>query len=112
MRDSKLGDAALLVLAAVARSCRFGFDIMDETGLKSGSVYRALSRLEERKLLESSWEDPEEALREKRPRRRYYRLTDLGQRLARVEAERLANLVSVARAKRLVGRTALSLGVG
>ena len=80
MRDSKLGDAALLVLAAVARSCRFGFDIMDETGLKSGSVYRALSRLEERKLLESSWEDPEEALREKRPRRRYYRLTEQGRR--------------------------------
>jgi DNA-binding PadR family transcriptional regulator len=51
---------------------------MDETGLKSGSVYRALSRLEEQKLLESSWEDAEEALREKRPRRRYYRLTERG----------------------------------
>ena len=74
----RVGDAALLVLASVARGCRFGFDIMDETGLKSGSVYRALSRLETLQLVESSWEDAEEALREKRPRRRYYRLTARG----------------------------------
>ena len=51
---------------------------MDETGLKSGSVYRALSRLETLKLVESSWEDADEALAEKRPRRRYYRLTPKG----------------------------------
>ncbi len=74
----KLGDAALLVLAALGRGSRFGFDIMDETGLKSGSVYRALSRLEMLRLVESSWEDADEALREKRPRRRYYRLTEKG----------------------------------
>jgi DNA-binding PadR family transcriptional regulator len=80
MLETKLGDAALLVLAAVARGCRFGFDVMDETGLKSGSVYRALSRLEMLRLVESSWEDADEALREKRPRRRYYRLTDRGRK--------------------------------
>jgi DNA-binding PadR family transcriptional regulator len=72
------GDAALLVLAALGRGSRFGFDIMDETSLKSGSVYRALSRLESLQLVESSWEDADEALREKRPRRRYYRLTEKG----------------------------------
>lgn len=76
--NGKVGEGALLVLAAVARGCRFGFDIMDEIGLKSGSVYRALSRLEELELVESSWEDAGEALREKRPRRRYYRLTERG----------------------------------
>jgi PadR family transcriptional regulator, regulatory protein PadR len=75
---AKPGDAALLVLAALGRGSRFGFDIMDETGLKSGSVYRALSRLESLQLVESSWEDADEALREKRPRRRYYRLTEKG----------------------------------
>jgi DNA-binding PadR family transcriptional regulator len=75
---AKPGDAALLVLAALARGSRFGFDIMDETGLKSGSVYRALSRLETLHLVESSWEDADEALAEKRPRRRYYRLTAKG----------------------------------
>jgi DNA-binding PadR family transcriptional regulator len=80
MLETKLGDAALLVLAAVARGCRFGFDVMDETGLKSGSVYRALSRLEMLRFVESSWEDADEALREKRPRRRYYRLTDRGRK--------------------------------
>lgn len=78
MTNLKLGDAALLILAAIARGCPFGFDIMDETGLKSGSVYRALSRLEMLRFVESSWEDAEEALREKRPRRRYYQLTERG----------------------------------
>lgn len=80
MLESKVGDAALLVLAAVSRGSRFGFDIMDETRLKSGSVYRALSRLEALRLVESSWEDADEALREKRPRRRYYQLTEQGRR--------------------------------
>jgi DNA-binding PadR family transcriptional regulator len=80
MLETKLGDAALLVLAAVARGCRFGFDVMDETGLKSGSVYRALSRLEMLRFVESSWEDADEALREKRPRRRYYRMTERGRK--------------------------------
>jgi DNA-binding PadR family transcriptional regulator len=71
---------------------------MDDTGLKSGTVYRALSRLEALELVESSWEDPDEALREKRPRRRYYRLTkrgrsELSQARARLLdfAERLAD---------------------
>ncbi|MGH9323297.1 MAG: PadR family transcriptional regulator, partial [Vicinamibacteria bacterium] len=78
MRQLALGDAPLLVLAAIVRGCPFGFDIMDATGLKSGTVYRALSRLEERKLVASSWEDPEVAVREKRPRRRYYEVTEAG----------------------------------
>jgi DNA-binding PadR family transcriptional regulator len=80
MRESNPGHAALLVLAAIARGSRFGFDIMDETGLQSGSVYRALSRLEELELVESSWEDAEEALAEKRPRRRYYRMNARGRK--------------------------------
>ena len=87
------GDAALLVLAALSRGSRFGFDIMDETGLKSGSVYRALSRLETLHLVESSWEDADEALAEKRPRRRYYHLTSRGREELSTARARLLDFV-------------------
>jgi PadR family transcriptional regulator, regulatory protein PadR len=40
-----------------------------------GTLYRALHRLERAKLVEAFWEDPLEAARESRPRRRLYRLT-------------------------------------
>jgi len=54
-----------------------GADIMRLTGLGSGSVYPILVVLEERGALVSRWEaDEPQALG--RPRRRLYRLTDLG----------------------------------
>ncbi len=40
-----------------------------------GTLYKALTRLERAGLLASSWEDPEIAAREGRPRRRFYRVT-------------------------------------
>ena len=72
------GPSALRVLAAVDRDSAYGFDIMDQTGLKSGTVYRALSRLESLGLVQSRWEEPRRALADKRPRRRYYELTPAG----------------------------------
>ncbi len=63
----------LNVLHAVAKGSRYGFDIMDATGLKSGQVYRALNKFEEAGLVRSEWEDPDAAVQEKRPRRRYQR---------------------------------------
>ena len=78
MRTKPLGNAALVVLASLARGLRYGFDIMDDTGLKSGTVYRALSRLEERGLVRSKWEPARVAAKEKRPRRCYYEITERG----------------------------------
>ncbi len=43
-----------------------------------GTLYKALGRMETAGLLESRWEDPEIALGEGRPRRRFYRVTPLG----------------------------------
>jgi len=43
-----------------------------------GTLYRALSRLEDMGLLESRREEPEIAARENRPGRRLYRLTGMG----------------------------------
>jgi PadR family transcriptional regulator PadR len=68
----------------------YGFDIVDRTGLKSGTIYPILSRLEHAGWLESHWEilDPVTA---GRPRRRLYRLTREGAICAQAEAEARLN---------------------
>ena len=54
-----------------------------------GTLYKALGRLEAGGLLESRWEEPDVALAEGRPRRRFYRVTGAGERvLAAAMAER------------------------
>jgi PadR family transcriptional regulator len=75
----RLRQGAVSVLHAIASGSRFGFDIMDATGLGSGSVYPTLERLEEQGLLRSRWEDARLAHREKRPPRRYFDLTPRGE---------------------------------
>ena len=82
-----LSYAALFVLQAMHQGYRFGFDIMDATGMPSGTVYPALRRLEALGLVESAWEDDERARKANRPRRRYYTLTRPGrQQLSEAEA--------------------------
>ena len=75
-----MGLAALRVLQALAGGSEYGFDIIDATTLPSGTVYPALSRLERDGLVKSSWEDPVKAHRDRRPPRRYYRLSSEGRR--------------------------------
>ncbi|MEJ7809786.1 MAG: PadR family transcriptional regulator [Gemmatimonadaceae bacterium] len=67
-----------VVLQALAHGYRYGFDIMDATGLPSGTVYPILRRLERRRLVGSKWEKEAAAFREQRPPRRYYELTAAG----------------------------------
>jgi DNA-binding PadR family transcriptional regulator len=82
-----LSYTALFVLQALAQGYRFGFDIMDATGLPSGSVYPALRRLEAMRFVDSAWEDDGRARRANRPRRRNYLLTRAGRaQLAEAEA--------------------------
>lgn len=47
-----------------------------------GTLYRALSRLEQMGLVESRWEDPAVPARENRPGRRLYTLTPAGEAAA------------------------------
>jgi PadR family transcriptional regulator, regulatory protein PadR len=54
---------------------RYGYDLSRETGLKSGTLYPALMRLEEQGLLETRWEDPAQR---GRPPRHMYRLNGAG----------------------------------
>ena len=50
----------------------YGLEIINRTGIKSGSLYPILHRLEARELLLGSWEDLDMAAeRGSRPRRRY-----------------------------------------
>lgn len=63
-------------------------EMRDRSGARDliayGNLYRILERMERAGLLESEWEDPEEAAAGRRPRRRLYTLTALGQSAAQV----------------------------
>jgi PadR family transcriptional regulator, regulatory protein PadR len=67
------------VLLAIRGGHRYGFDVMDATGLPDGTVYPILRRLERRGVLEGAWEAEGRARAEQRPPRRYYRLTRVGE---------------------------------
>lgn len=75
MGTGSLSFGTVAVLHAVAAGFRFGFDIVDATGLTAGSVYPALDRLEDRGFLRSSWENATDAQGAGRPARRYFQLT-------------------------------------
>jgi len=70
-----------LVLQALARGHHYGFDVMDATGLPSGTVYPLLRRLEHEGLVRADWEDAAIARGEQRPPRRYYEITADGERV-------------------------------
>ncbi|MGE0865926.1 MAG: PadR family transcriptional regulator [Vicinamibacterales bacterium] len=74
----RLSITAVSVLQAIAGGYEYGFDVIDQTGLPSGTVYPALSRLERDGYVRSAWEDEAGAHAEGRPARRYYRLTAPG----------------------------------
>ncbi len=63
---------------AIAAGYQYGFDVIDQTGLPSGTVYPALSRLERDGLVKSAWENDQDAHADGRPARRYYKLTAPG----------------------------------
>ena len=70
---------AALVLQALAKGYRYGFEIIDFTGLASGTTYPILRRFERDRLVRSKWEGQKKAYGHGRPPRRYYyELTDIG----------------------------------
>lgn len=72
------GQVTSSILQAIDRGRMYGADIMDATGQGAGTVYKVLRRLEGRGLVRGTWEDPAVSERERRPRRRFYRLTAEG----------------------------------
>jgi PadR family transcriptional regulator PadR len=79
----------------------YGLALIDATGVKSGSLYPVLRRLEEQRWVVGEWEDIDEAA-EGRRRRRYYKLTPDGLAVAiDLVTETRNQLVVPARARRL-----------
>jgi len=89
MTPVRVTHATALILQSLASGARHGFQIMDVTGLPSGTVYPVLRRLEREGALESEWEDADEASAAGRRRRRIYRLTKAGMLLVARARERL-----------------------
>jgi DNA-binding PadR family transcriptional regulator len=96
------------ILLALADEERHGYGIMQEIKLRTegqvrlvpGTLYGAIKRLLAQKLIEEVDARPDPGLDDER--RRYYRLTDFGQRVLRAEAARLASLARQAEAKQLL----------
>ena len=103
------------ILLALSQGERHGYAIMQEvaadTGgslqLGPGTLYGCLKRMLAAQLVEESEDRPDPDLDDER--RRYYRITALGARALRAEAERLASAVAAARAKRLFSRKPVTL---
>ena len=97
-----LTPAAFHILLTLATGERHGYAIMQEVKrlsdgrvrLGPGTLYRILKALLDDGLIAESSDRPDPAHDDER--RRYYRLTDLGQRVAQAETRRLARLVSYA----------------
>jgi DNA-binding PadR family transcriptional regulator len=98
------------VLVSLADGDRHGYailqDIAERTGgrirLSPSTLYAVIKRLLESGLIEELSERPDPAHNDER--RRYYRLTSFGRRVAQAEAVRLTRLLSDARASGLVPR--------
>ena len=103
-----LPSAAFQILLSLADGDFHGYGIMrqveEQTGgrmrLGPGTLYSSIQALLEEKLIEEV-DLPGDA-QPGHERRRYYRLSIAGRRLARAEAERLAELLRVARAKKIL----------
>ena len=103
-----LSPAVFHILLALADEERHGYGIMQEVKrrtdgkvrLGAGTLYGAIKRLLEKGIIAETDERPDPELNEER--RRYYRLTDFGQRVLRVEVSRLNQLVQQARAKEVL----------
>jgi DNA-binding PadR family transcriptional regulator len=96
------------ILVTLASGDHHGYSILAEirerTGepLRPGSLYRAIGRLLDDDLVEELDERPAPEFDDER--RRYYRLTELGRRVAAAEAARLEAQVHHARSARLLER--------
>jgi DNA-binding PadR family transcriptional regulator len=100
-----LSPAEFQVLVALADGEKHGYAIGKEVArrtegevrLRAATLYTVLKRLLEQGLVEESASRPDPALDDER--RRYYRLSDRGRKVAVAEAERLDATVRQARAK-------------
>lgn len=103
-----LTPAVFNILLALADGEKHGYAIMSEVEANTqgevkmgpGTLYGSVKRMLEGGLIEESDERPDPAMDDQR--RRYYRLTGLGMRVLKAEAERLDRQLAVARMKQVL----------
>jgi DNA-binding PadR family transcriptional regulator len=103
-----LQPAVFHILMALSEDDRHGYaiiqDVTDRTAgavrLSAGTLYRSIQRMLEDGLIVEIDERPDPE--EDDERRRYYRITPFGRNVARAEAQRLIDLVKMARASGFV----------
>ena len=104
-----LTDLAFNILVALRHEELHGYalikrlrELEGRAALRTGTVYAALARLGD-----DGWVEESEAANEGTDqRRKYYRLTEAGDRAARAEARRLSRVLDLARGKDLLGEPA------
>src|SRR5216117_524015 len=100
-----LPPATFHILLALAEDDRHGYGIIQDVAartdgelrLSAGTLYRSIQRMLEQGLIVEARERPAPELDDER--RRYYRITPLGNAVAKAEARRLTQLVRMARAR-------------
>ncbi|MEP6962626.1 MAG: PadR family transcriptional regulator [Acidobacteriota bacterium] len=103
-----LQPAVFHILIALADRDRHGYSIMQDVSartdgkvqLSAGTLYSSVRRMLEQGLIDELADSPDPTSTDER--RRYYRLTRFGKRVATAEVERLNMLVQQARATGLV----------
>jgi PadR family transcriptional regulator PadR len=89
MTGPRMTTPVLKVIAALLADAdgeHYGLELMQETGLPSGTLYPILLRLDRAGWVTSRWERLDPVV-EGRPNRRYYRLTGEGAAVARAEVD-------------------------
>jgi DNA-binding PadR family transcriptional regulator len=103
MNTPRISPETLRVLRSFLARCadwRYGYELSRETGLKSGTLYPILMRLEKYGLLEACWVATQEGV----PPRHTYRLTPNGLELARTQLAEARPRVMVRQPAFAVGR--------
>ena len=68
------------------------------------TLYRSIKRMLDANLIEETDEQPDQEINDER--RRYYKLSKLGRSVVTAEAQRLAELVKIARVRKLIEKSA------
>ena len=105
---SPLTPAVFHILLALADGEKHGYGIMKEVSQRTGgsmrmgpgTLYGSIRRMLASGLIEATDERPDPEIDDER--RRYYRLTEFGLRVAQAESRRLDQLLQVARTKHVL----------
>ena len=113
-----LSPAFFHILLSLGEGERHGYAIKREIAVRTGGklklgpgvLYGSIHRMLELGLIEETDERPDPHLDDER--RRYYRLTGVGEEVVKAEARRYAGIVAIARGKKLIGNTAMLAALG